>query len=70
VGRAGRDAAVGLIGAAGRIVIVRPFRILGINDAVGMHAVGMRRVVPEDDLDGVAHLRVKDRAHQTEICLA
>src|SRR5664279_1684786 len=53
--RAGRHATVSFVRSAGAVVVVRALGILLIQHAVRMHAVGMRAVVLEDNLDRVAH---------------
>ena len=51
----------------GAVVVVRAFGRLLVKDAVRVHAVALRPIVLEEDLDGISHLGMHRRAEQTKM---
>src|SRR5438045_9456719 len=51
----------------GAVVVVRAFGRLLVKDAVRVHAVALRPIVLEEDLDGISHLGMHRRAEQPQM---
>ncbi len=67
MGLAGRDAVVGFVRRAAPVGIGRPFRVLVVEHAVGVHAVGPVRLVAKDYPDGVAHHSPQQRPQDPQM---
>src|SRR5579863_9832313 len=67
VGEAGGDAAASIIHGAAAAVVVGAFRVRLIENAVGVHAVGMCGVVFKNHFDSVSHFGMQDGTDNAEV---